>query len=153
MSVLFVHFVLLRGFCMVFICFVCIIYCILTKYFHMFVSFWYTKAARLLFPEAWRHCLLAVILLCQTNSKIIVVYFIHHLFFLSRASCTNYAPLFICQFACFRFFYCSFIFPSPWPVFWYTERPLPQRPSMILFQPRELPRPHRESRRNNWITA
>ena len=39
MSIVFVHSVQLRGFCLVFICFICMIYSIITKQFQMYVSF------------------------------------------------------------------------------------------------------------------
>ena len=57
-------------------------------------------------------------ILCQTNFKIIVVYFIHHLFFSVKSQrCKLYLFIYlpICMFPFLLLF--SFISPAPWPVF------------------------------------
>lgn len=46
-----------------------------------------------------------------SKSSLYILYIIY--FFLSRASGANYTSLFICQFACFRFFYCSLLYLLP----------------------------------------
>ena len=46
-----------------------------------------------------------------SKSSLYILYIIY--FFLSRTSGANYTSLFICQFACFRFFYCSLLYLLP----------------------------------------